>query len=201
MDRIPVHRRKKNGFKPGRSTADATQTMVRIQEDAGELIRRRGTLDEDADPEGRLLDLRKAYPRTNKPALWEILRRLDMDGNFLATLKDLHESSVYCVKTREGDTDDCHPERGLREGYSTSPNLFNVFHQTVITLADKKRHERTDQVHLVSNGKYQSVSTTTPRAPRNGTAKPPPNTSRPCFLWMTRQFLQKREKWTKLLHP
>ena len=37
-------------------------------------------------------------------------RRLDTDGNFLATLLDLHEFSVYCVKTSEGDTEAWHPE-------------------------------------------------------------------------------------------
>ncbi len=54
--------------------------------------------------EGCLLDLQKSYPRFNKPALWEMLRRLGMGGNFLATLMDLHESSLYCVKTKEGET-------------------------------------------------------------------------------------------------
>ena len=56
-----------NGFRPGRSTADATQVFVRIQEDMVDLRKRRRLrgLEEESeeDPEARLLDLRKAYPR------------------------------------------------------------------------------------------------------------------------------------------
>ena len=105
MDRIlGILEENQNSLRPGRSTADATQTMVRIQGDARELIRRGGTPDEGTGPEGRLLDLQKAHPRINKPLLWEMLRRLGMDGNFLSTLMDIHGSGDYCDKTREGDT-------------------------------------------------------------------------------------------------
>ena len=60
-----------NGFRPGRSTADATQIFIRMQEDVSDLMRRRGAADADGenDPQARLLDLRKAYPRVSKPAL------------------------------------------------------------------------------------------------------------------------------------
>ena len=60
-----------NGFRPGRSTADATQVFVRIQEDVNDLRKRRRLAREEEveDPEARLLDLRKAYPRVSRPAL------------------------------------------------------------------------------------------------------------------------------------
>ena len=65
------------GFRGGRSTADATQMMVRIQEDAVDLRKRMEgeEMDEGELPAARLLDLRKAYPRVNKPALWGILKK------------------------------------------------------------------------------------------------------------------------------
>ena len=66
-------------FHSGRSTANATTIFVRIQEDTVDLrskSAREGHPEmEEGDPEARLLDLRKAYPRVSKPALRGILKR------------------------------------------------------------------------------------------------------------------------------
>ena len=98
------------GFRPGRSPADATQIMVRMEEDAEDLRKRRRRREEEKekedDPVERLLYLRKAYSRINKPAMWGILERYRLSGNFLNSLKDLHEATVYCVKGREKDSDE-----------------------------------------------------------------------------------------------
>ena len=53
------------GFRKVRSTADATQVMVRLKEDAEDLEIRKGDgqMEEEDQLEARLLDLRKAYPR------------------------------------------------------------------------------------------------------------------------------------------
>ena len=76
-----------SGFREGRSTADATQVLIRIEEDTEDIRKRRrqqGQPEEkDGDPAARLLDLRKAYPRVNKPALWKILERYGLRGNFV----------------------------------------------------------------------------------------------------------------------
>ena len=52
---------------------------------------------------------------------------------------DLHENTTYRVRSREGLSDGWVQERGLREGCSTSPILFNVFHQAVMRQAEKER--------------------------------------------------------------
>ena len=73
------------GFRSGRSMADATQMLVRMPEDGVDL-RRRWREEEVGDgdvPTARLLDLRKAYPRVNKPALWRLLERYGQSGRFL----------------------------------------------------------------------------------------------------------------------
>ena len=146
-----------SGFRPGRSTADATQIIIRVQEDMSFIKRRRTALEMPthlpSDPVGRLLDLEKAYPRVSKPALWEILRRHGMKGTFLNCLMDLHETTAYVVKGKEGDSDHWIPQRGLREGCPTSPVLFNVFHQAVIQTAERKRNER-----AVSSGKTRGIA-------------------------------------------
>ena len=70
------------GFRSGRSTADATQMMMRLQEDACDLRKRGGGGREQEQwvPSARLLDLRKAYPRVNKPVLWRLLKRCGLSG-------------------------------------------------------------------------------------------------------------------------
>ena len=77
-----------------------TQMMVRIKEDAEDLERRRvGEVVEEKDVlVARLLDLKKAYLHVNKPALWMILEKYGLDGNFLRAFKDLHETTEYRVR-------------------------------------------------------------------------------------------------------
>ena len=121
-----------SGFRPGRAKADATEIIIRIQEDMSFIKRCRKALKIPtplpSDPVGRFLDLQKAYQRVSKAALWEILRRHGMRGTFLNCLMDLHETTAYVVKGKEGDSDHWIPQRGVREGCPTSPVLFNVFH-------------------------------------------------------------------------
>ena len=104
-----------SGIRLNRSTADATQIIFRIEEDTSDLIKRRGTT-EDTDPTGRLLDLKKAYFRVSKPALWEILKRYGLIGNFLETFVDLHDSTTYCIQGKYSESKQWMPQRGLREG-------------------------------------------------------------------------------------
>ena len=64
------------GFRKGRSTADATQIFIRIQEDSIMLQnalhgKRQPTLSSE-QPRAFLLNLKKAYPIVSKPMLWKI---------------------------------------------------------------------------------------------------------------------------------
>ena len=140
------------GFRAKRSTADITQIFYRIQEDAKDLIKRAehsGTpIPEMAMPAARLLDLRKAYPRVNKPALWQILRKCGIGEKCLQAVQNLHETTTYKVKSREGYSEEWVPERGLREGCPTSPPLFNIFHQVVMRQASKTRKRKADESNM-----------------------------------------------------
>ena len=90
----------------------------------------------------RLLDLKKAYPHVNRPALWQLLKRYGADGNFLRTLQGLHESTEYKVRGKEGMSEGWIPERGLREGCPSSPPLFNIYHQAPMRVAREEREKR-----------------------------------------------------------
>ena len=131
------------GFRKGRATADVTQVMLRIWEDTVDLKKRMlaqdGRIDEERLPEARLLDLRKAYPRVNKHALWIILKKYGIGEKCLRVLQDLHESTSYRIKSNEGLSDSWIPLRGLREGCPSSPPTFNIFHQVPMRVAGIKR--------------------------------------------------------------
>ena len=98
------------GFCSGRSPEDATQVMMRMQEDGVDL-RKRGRAGQGGFvPSARLLDLRKAYPHVNKAALWLLMWRYGMEGDFLRLLNDLHEMTEYEVKGRESNSDPWVPD-------------------------------------------------------------------------------------------
>ena len=125
------------GFRKGRSTADASQIIMRLQE---EITRR--AIQGGFVPSACLLDLRKAYPRVNKAALWLLLKRYGLEGDFLRLVQDLHETTEYEVRGKEGNSEPWVPERGLTEGCPSSPGLFNVYHQAPMRVAKKKRQEK-----------------------------------------------------------
>ena len=140
------------GFRKGRSTADITQVLVRIQEDSVDLRRRKQQQGEEIvdgeEPVARLLDLRKAYPRVNRPALWGILKRYGIGERALRVLQDLHESTMYRIRGKEGESEAWLPNRGLREGCPSSPGLFNIFHQVVMRSAAKARKRKADEMEM-----------------------------------------------------
>ena len=126
------------GFRIGRSTGDAAQILIRMQEDVEDYRRRLGDRyreirDSDRWPEARLLDLRKAYPPVSKPALWGLLERCGLRGRAMEAIVGLHETTEYQVRGRgkEGFSEGWVPARGL-EGCDTSTVLFNVFHRAVM---------------------------------------------------------------------
>ena len=149
------------GFRSQRSTADITQMVYRIQEDTVDMYRRAdaaGTvIPESKKPTARLLDLRKAYPRVNKPALWTILQKYGMGEKCLRVVKDLHETTTYKIKSREGESEAWTTERGLREGCPTSPPLFNIFHQAVMRLATTSRKRKAVETNLEVGIVYKFV--------------------------------------------
>ena len=86
-----------------------------------------------------------------------MLRRYGMDGKFLNSLMDLHEPTKYRVKGMEGESDEWTPERGLRERCSTSPCLFNIFHQVVMRIAEIERKEHSDEKYETTGVEWKWI--------------------------------------------
>ena len=129
------------GFRAGRSTADASQVIIRVNEEVQRVIGvGSGRQNTDRDhPVAVLMDITKAYPRVNRNILWHVLRKLGMKDVMLKTLQNLHERTEYKVKGRVSMSEAWEPQRGLREGCATSPILFNIYHACVMKLAEKER--------------------------------------------------------------
>ena len=128
---IDVLGENQSGFRKNRSTADATQIVIRIDEETRRVRGIPWGTPEIVDPTRPgivLLDIKKAYPRTNKPLLWGMLEKLSMPTKTLNIIKGLHENTQYRVKGKENMSTEWIPQRGLREGCATSPILFNIYH-------------------------------------------------------------------------
>ena len=130
------------GFRKGRSTADVTQVIVRMKEDADDYVKRVGRTSEEAREENdrmdaQLLDMKKEYLRVSKPALWMLLEWYGLKRRILETLIDSHETTEYKVRGKEGMSSAWLPGRGLRQGCSTSPILFNIYHKVVLRQAGR----------------------------------------------------------------
>ena len=74
-----------NSFRQKGATSDATQVMIRIH-GGMDFIKRRSRglciLENEADPEGSLLDLKNVYRRVSKQSLWQVLRMERLKGQF-----------------------------------------------------------------------------------------------------------------------
>ena len=68
-----------------------------------------------------------------------LLERYGLRGRLLDTVMDLHETTEYKVKGGGGVSESWIPAGGLREGCSTSPILFNIYHQAVMRQAGEAR--------------------------------------------------------------
>ena len=127
-----------DGFRIGRSTADAAQICVRLHEEAGLYVNESNST-EPWTPVATLLDIKKAYPRVNRPILWNMLKKYGMKEECIRILRGLHEETEYSVRGREENSDSWRPLRGLREGCATSPVLFNIYHSAAMRQAAEDR--------------------------------------------------------------
>jgi len=134
------------GFRSGRSTADASQVIIRVNEEVQRVIGVVSVRQEtDRDhPVAVLMDITKAYPRVNRNILWHVLRKLGMKDVMLKTLQNLHERTEYKVKGRTSVSEAWEPQRGLREGCATSPILLNIYHACVMKLAENERRNQAE---------------------------------------------------------
>ena len=120
-----------DGFRIGRSTADAAQICVRLHEEAWLYVIGSNST-EPWTPVATLLDVKKAYPRVSRPIPGNVLRKYGMTEECIRIPRGLPKEKECSVRGREENSDSWRPLRGLREGCATSPVLFNIYHSAAM---------------------------------------------------------------------
>jgi exonuclease III len=73
------------------------------------------------------IDLKKAYDRVPHSALLRRMRQIGVPEDVLCLFRELYATSSFCVKGGFGVSDAASLDRGVRQGCSSSPVLFNIF--------------------------------------------------------------------------
>ena len=130
------------GFRRNRGVDDVLQISRRLTE---EICSSRGPTHVHLT----LYDIEKAYPRINRQALWTLLKRRGMPEAFVKLCQGLHDFTQVHSRVEGISSRDSTADRGLKEGCPSSPPLFNVYHQAVLTDYRLRRKRNADHLGLV----------------------------------------------------
>ena len=120
-----------NGFRQGRRSADNAfilQTILWKQKFARKRVHM------------GYIDIQKAYDSINRYKLWRKLSSLGFGGKFLASLQSIYANDSVVTTVNGLETRPVFLQRGLRQGCSLSPILFNIYVSDIgndITTSDK----------------------------------------------------------------
>lgn len=134
------------GFRRNRSVDDVLQISRRLAE---EISLAKGIPDQTIHL--TLYDIEKAYPRINREALWEIMKRKGIPTGFIQICQGLHNHTLFHVRVSGATSTNYEADRGLREGCPSSPPLFNLYHAAVMN-DFRQRRKRKAEAHNLEPG-------------------------------------------------
>ena len=146
------------GNRSGRSVQDALFLSRTVLELAAEVAHNPALSADDLHPLTVLLfDIQTAFPSVNRQAAFRLFGRLGFPKTLLSVLDSLHAGTLYQITTSQGLSDHYTLSSGFREGCSTSPCLYTLFHDHAMkdfaTQANNARTPRPDNyVELHSLG-------------------------------------------------
>lgn len=106
------------GFRKGRSTTDAIFTLKRIIEERREF---------NCETHLAFIDLLKAFDNVNRNLLWSILEKRGYPKHLVEAIKSLYEDTSIRLVVGNILTEDIPTNKGVRQGCSLSPTLFNIY--------------------------------------------------------------------------
>ena len=106
------------GFRTGRGCNDQIFAVKQIVEK---------TIEKDKKTYMAFVDLEKAYDNVSREKLWKVLYAYGVKGRLLRAIQALYVNGRAKVKVGEMESELFEVHRGVRQGCTLSPWLFNVF--------------------------------------------------------------------------
>ena len=107
-----------SGFIVGRSCVDNLFTLQ-------QLIEKTKSVDQELHI--TFIDLTKAYDNVPRSNLWQALYDIKVSKHLIKIIQELYTSNIAHVKLDGKISDPLYPDKGLRQGCSLSPILFNLY--------------------------------------------------------------------------
>ena len=124
-----LFRHSQYGNRRQRSVNDALLLVRTVLELAAEVVQAPNSQVEQEDAVVALFfDIRKAFPSINREAAFHLFSRLGMPDSLLRVLDALHSGTLYQATSSEGLSEVYSLQSGFREGCSTSPILYTLYH-------------------------------------------------------------------------
>src|SRR5678815_933392 len=98
------------------------------------------------------MDLRQAYNRINKEALWQMLVIYDAGGKLLNGIKSMYNDSKACERINRVESDWFNINSRVRQGCVMSPWLFNLYMDGV--MKELEVGVTGDDVRMMENGRF-----------------------------------------------
>jgi hypothetical protein len=132
------------GFRPNRCTLDVMLILRLISEMATEIAYDPALPAEQQDPIVMILfDIQKAYPSVPREAAYAVFRKsFGIPEEMVQVIQELHESTVFVVRNREGESEPFSSNKGFREGCPSSPGCFNMYHTVPINELESEAEKR-----------------------------------------------------------
>ena len=86
-------------------------------------------------PEKHLFDYVKAFDYVDRNKLWEILKEMGIPDHLTCLLRNLYAGQGATVRTGHGTTDWFQIGKGVRQGCTLSPCLFNLYAEYIMRKA------------------------------------------------------------------
>jgi hypothetical protein len=83
------------------------------------------------------VDLAQAFDTPNHNLLWSVLQKMGVSTKFIRVFKFIYENATASVLTPLGTTEPFRIMKGVLQGESASPTLFNLFIEELSTKFEK----------------------------------------------------------------